>query len=64
MAENGFQGKEGQPVPEMTSDIVESISNRYIELYEQITGETFVKALTDDLPGRIEKNVTDFLKKK
>ena len=64
LMENGFQGKEGQPVPEMTSDIVESISNRYIELYEQITGETFVKALTDDLPGRIEKNVTDFLKKK
>ena len=64
LMENGFQGKEGQPVPEMTSDIVESISNRYIELYEQITGETFVKALTDDLPGRIEKNVTDFPKKK
>lgn len=64
LMENGFQGKEGQPMPEMTSDIVESISNRYIELYEQITGETFVKALTDDLPGRIEKNVTDFLKKK
>ena len=64
LMENGFQGKEGQSVPEMTSDIVESISNRYIELYEQITGETFVKALTDDLPGRIEKNVTDFLKKK
>ena len=64
LMENGFLGKEGQPVPEMTSDIVESISNRYIELYEQITGETFVKALTDDLPGRIEKNVTDFLKKK
>ena len=64
LMENGFQGKEGQPVPEMTSDIVESISNRYIELYEQITGETFVKALTDDLPGRIEKNVTDILKKK
>ena len=64
LMENGFQGKEGQPVPEMTSDIGESISNRYIELYEQITGETFVKALTDDLPGRIEKNVTDFLKKK
>ena len=61
LMENGFQGKEGQPVPEMTSDIVESISNRYIELYEQITGETFVKGLTDDLAGRIEKNVTDFL---
>ena len=64
LMENGFQGKEGQPVPEMTSDIVESISNRYIELYEQITGETFVKASTDDLLGRIEKNVKDFLKKK
>ena len=48
----------------MTSDIVESISNHYIKLYKQITGETFVKTLTDNLPKRIEKNVTDFLKKK
>ena len=64
LMENGFQGKEGQLVPEMTPTIVESISNRYIELYEQITGETFVKASTDDLLGRIEKNVKDFLKKK
>lgn len=64
LMENGFQGKEGQQVPEMTPTIVESISNRYIELYEQITGETFVKASTDDLLGRIEKNVKDFLKKK
>lgn len=64
LMENGFQGKEGQQVPEMTPAIVESISNRYIELYEQITGETFVKASTDDLLGRIEQNVTEYLKKK
>ncbi len=64
LMENGFQGKEGQLVPEMTPAIVESISNRYIELYEQITGETFVKASTDDLLGRIEQNVTEYLKKK
>ncbi|RRD60301.1 phosphoribosylaminoimidazolesuccinocarboxamide synthase [Tannerella forsythia] len=64
LMENGFQGKEGQQVPEMTPAIVESISNRYIELYEQITGETFVKASTDDLLGRIEQNVKEYLKKK
>ncbi len=64
LMENGFQGKEGQQVPEMTPAIVESISNRYIELYEQITGEAFVKASTDDLLGRIEQNVTEYLKKK
>ncbi len=64
LMENGFQGKEGQQVPEMTPAIVESISNRYIELYEQITGEPFVKASTDDLLGRIEQNVTEYLKKK
>ncbi len=46
---NGFQGKEGQKVPEMTPAIVSSISDRYIELYEHITGETFVKADTDQL---------------
>lgn len=64
LMENGFQGKEGQQVPEMTPAIVESISNRYIELYEQITGEPFVKVSTDDLLGRIEQNVTEYLKKK
>ena len=64
LMENGFQGKEGQQIPEMTPAIVESISNRYIELYEQITGEPFVKVSTDDLLGRIEKNVTEYLKKK
>lgn len=59
---NGFQGKEGQTVPEMTPEIVNSISERYIELYEHITGETFVKADTAELASRIEKNVTDYLK--
>lgn len=61
LMENGFQGKEGQAVPEMTPEIVESISERYIELYEHITGETFVKGNTEGLPGRIEKNVTAYL---
>ena len=58
---NVFQGKEGQKVPEMTPAIVSSISDRYIELYEHITGETFVKADTDQLAERIEKNVTEYL---
>ncbi|MBM6865499.1 phosphoribosylaminoimidazolesuccinocarboxamide synthase [Bacteroides caecigallinarum] len=62
LMENGFQGKEGQKVPEMTSEIVNSISERYIELYEHITGETFVKADTAELASRIEKNVTEYLK--
>lgn len=60
---NGFQGKEGQQVPEMTPEIVNSISERYIELYEHITGETFVKADTDSIAARIEKNVTEYLTK-
>lgn len=61
LMENGFQGKEGQNVPEMTPAIVESISERYIELYEHITGETFEKGNTEDLLNRIEKNVTAYL---
>lgn len=60
---NGFQGKEGQTVPEMTPEIVNSISDRYIELFEHITGESFVKADTDHIAERIEKNVTDYLTK-
>ena len=58
---NGFQGKEGQQVPEMTPEIVGGISDRYIELYEHLTGQTFLKANTDNLEERIEKNVTDYL---
>jgi phosphoribosylaminoimidazole-succinocarboxamide synthase len=62
LMDNGFQGKAGQQVPEMTPAIVESISNRYMELYEHITGEKFVKEEGTDLKARIEKNVTDYLK--
>jgi phosphoribosylaminoimidazole-succinocarboxamide synthase len=62
LMENGFQGKAGQQVPEMTPAIVESISNRYIELYENITGEKFVKEENSDIAARIEKNITDYLK--
>ncbi|MBR7183311.1 MAG: phosphoribosylaminoimidazolesuccinocarboxamide synthase [Alistipes sp.] len=58
---NGFQGQEGQTVPEMTPEIVASITERYIELYENITGEKFVKEETEDVAARIEKNVSDFL---
>ena len=58
----GFQGKPGQHLPEMSDAYVESVSERYIELYEQITGEAFVKADTGNIAGRIEKNVRDFLR--
>ena len=60
---NGFQGKEGQQVPEMTEEIVNSITDRYIELYEHIIGEKFQKAEDcSDVAARIEKNVTEYLK--
>jgi len=59
---NNFQGKEGQIVPEMTDEIVTGISDRYIELYENITGEVFVRADTDHITDRIEKNVSSYLK--
>ena len=55
---NGFQGQEGQQVPEMTDEVVSSITERYVELYENITGEKFVKAEGDDILSRIEQNVT------
>lgn len=61
LMENGFQGLEGQKVPEMTVEIVESISNRYIELYEQVTGEKFVKSESDDVLSRIENNINNYL---
>ena len=58
---NGFQGQDGQKVPEMTPEIVSSITERYIELYENIVGEKFEKAECDDVEARIAKNVTEFL---
>lgn len=63
LIENGFQGKDGQQIPEMTDEKITEISNRYIELYEQITGETFIKANTVNVLERIDKNVTSFLDK-
>lgn len=63
LIENGFQGKEGQQIPEMTEEYVNSVSERYIELYEQITGEQFIKADVSNIAQRIEKNVLDYLKK-
>ena len=61
---NGFQGQEGQQVPEMTPEIVSSISERYIELYEKVTGKKFEKADdSDDILKRIEKNIADCLEK-
>ena len=59
---NGFQGKEGQLVPEMTDEKIIEISERYIELYENITGETFVKSDTSNILQRIDTNVNSFLR--
>jgi phosphoribosylaminoimidazole-succinocarboxamide synthase len=61
LIENGFQGLEGQEIPEMSDAKIIEISNRYIELYEQIVGEPFVKAATENVLDRIEKNVNSFL---
>nr|HPH72705.1 phosphoribosylaminoimidazolesuccinocarboxamide synthase [Paludibacteraceae bacterium] len=55
-------GREGEQVPEMTDEIVEGISTRYIELFEQITGEKFQKTDTKQLEQRIEQNILNFLK--
>ena len=60
---NGFQGKEGQVVPQMPDDFIEEVSERYIELYESITGETFVKADTTRIEDRILKNINEFISK-
>jgi phosphoribosylaminoimidazole-succinocarboxamide synthase len=60
---NGFQGLEGQEVPEMTDEKINEISDRYIELYENITGEDFLKSDVSNIEERIEKNVLNFLNK-
>lgn len=60
LMEKGFQGKEGQPVPEMTDEFVNQVSARYIELYEKITGEKFEKTDVSDVPLRVENNVKRF----
>lgn len=61
LIENGFQGKEGQAIPEMTPELVNSISERYIELYEHITGESFKKAEASEVLKRVENNILEGL---
>ncbi|MCC8117243.1 MAG: phosphoribosylaminoimidazolesuccinocarboxamide synthase [Bacteroidales bacterium] len=61
LIEHGFMGKAGQVVPDMSDEFIQSVSDRYIELYEHITGEKFVKAPEENLDDRIAKNVLDCL---
>lgn len=61
LIEGGFQGKEGQTIPEMTTEFVDSVTNRYIELYEKITGEKFERAETDNVLERVEKNINNWI---
>jgi phosphoribosylaminoimidazole-succinocarboxamide synthase len=64
LIENGFQGQDGQQIPNMTDEYIESVSERYIELYENILGEKFVKADVSNIYDRIEKNVLEYLENK
>jgi phosphoribosylaminoimidazole-succinocarboxamide synthase len=61
LIENGFQGLEGQTMPVMPDEFVEVVSNRYIELYEKITGASFQRADINDIPSRIEQNLEQYL---
>lgn len=64
LIQNGFQGLEGQQIPDMTDEYIETVSERYIELYENIIGEKFVKADIDNIVERIDKNVLAYLDSK
>jgi phosphoribosylaminoimidazole-succinocarboxamide synthase len=61
LIENGFQGLEGQQVPEMTEEVVNSISDRYVELYENVTGKKFIAPTEDDMLARVEANIKKVL---
>jgi phosphoribosylaminoimidazole-succinocarboxamide synthase len=61
LIENGFQGKEGQSIPEMSEEYCNSVSERYIELFEYITGDKFIKEDVSDVINRVEKNILDYL---
>ena len=61
LIENGFQGKDGQQIPHMNEDFVNSVSERYIELFECITGENFIKEEVDDVLNRVENNIKNYL---
>lgn len=63
LIDNGFMGKEGQQVPEMTDEFIASVTDRYVELYENITGKSFVRTPEEHLTERIERNVVDCLNK-
>jgi phosphoribosylaminoimidazole-succinocarboxamide synthase len=63
LIENGFQGKDGQQIPEMTDEVVKSISERYIELFEKVTGDSFIKHPTESIAQRIENNILAYLNK-
>jgi phosphoribosylaminoimidazole-succinocarboxamide synthase len=61
LIENNFQGLEGQTLPDMSDEYIEGVAERYIELYEAITAEKFIKADTENISERIEKNVNSYL---
>ena len=63
LIENGFQGKEGQSIPAMSEEYCNSVSERYIELYEYITGDKFVKEDVSDVVNRVEENILNYLAK-
>ena len=63
LIENGFQGKEGQVIPEMTEDYCNQVAERYIELYELITGDKFVKEDVSNVLNRVEQNISNYLNK-
>ena len=62
LIQNNFQGLEGQLVPEMSNEYIKVVSERYIELYENITGEKFIRANVNNIKERIENNVLEYLK--
>ena len=61
LIENGFQGKDGQSIPEMSAEYCNSVSERYIELYEYITGDKFIKEDVSDVINRVERNILNYL---
>ena len=61
LMERGFSGQIGESLPNIDDEFVRQVSERYIELYEKLSGKTFEKSSSDDMLGRIEKNVIDYL---
>ena len=61
LIENGFQGKEGQQIPEMTEEVINNISDRYVELYEKVSGNKFVPPAEENMLSRVEANIKKVL---